>query len=289
MLKYEKMLSTPKLNNTNKLKAAQFFANLSPISGFTIEAPDKFTQSYYKKNILPNLSSTERKLFDSIYKLNKGFGFSDYYEVQNSFQIFKNESIRETVISVMQRIGYYKIVKYPEVYKYIEAAKQFFKEVVTSEPNNAAAWKAYAENYYLVEPNHCHPCLRERCVCPESQKEIIRKAHHYNRDDLLITTWYNLIDPTRISLPDSVTLDHYNNSNGSVSIALKRGYNIIDLSPKDFELFKKAYTLSNNSVFILNNMHLDKNTEEQLIELFDAWVSYQNKFCSEIIKHSRIK
>jgi hypothetical protein len=294
MLKYEKVLLSPNTDNSTKLDAAIFFASLAPSRGIDISAPTYFKQSYYDETVLPNLKPSERALFDSTYKFNKGSGGADYYNVHDD-NYFKRPDVRRRVQKVMDRIGYYEKIKYPVIYKYIVGAKRLFDEVVTSEPKNAAAWNAYIENYYLIEPDAWGPCLprlRERFDCPESQKEIIREAFRYCGNDSTIAIWNRFLFSNQDKLPDTLVLEPYENPQENAIIMIKqkdnRNWNIGPLSSDDFAIVKIAYTLSDNGVFVLKTMHLDKDTKKKLAEIFENKSRHRDKFCRDLDKLKKL-
>jgi hypothetical protein len=293
MLKNEKVLSSSDIDNATKLKAAEFFASLAPAKGIHITAPTYFKRSYYDEVVLPNLTSPEKKLFDSTYQLYKRSGFEDSYSI-NDYERFQNNDLqRRTVLEVMNRIGYFEKNEYPVIYKYIEAAKRLFHEVVTSEPKNAAAWKAYIDNYYLIETGACSPCIPwvgTRGDCPESQKELIREAYRHCAGDSTIAIWNSYIFPERAPLPDILELENYEKSQENVTIKIKHedhSWRDKTLSPGELGLLKKAYTMSEKGVFVLSNRQVDKDTEKKLVEILGGYDLYRYKFCHDLEKVRR--
>jgi hypothetical protein len=291
MTKYEKVLSSQNADNATKLEAAMFFSSLAPYKGIKIYAPTRFIRSYYDETILPNLKPSERALFDSTYKLNKGSGGADYYNVHDD-NYFERPDVRRRVLKVMNRIGYFEKNDYPVIYKYIVGAKRLFHEVVTSEPKNAAAWRAYIENYYLIETGACGPCLpwiREQCDCPESQKEIIREAFRNCGNDSTIAVWNNFLFPTQAPLPDTLKLASSIKPQEKTSIMVNLGGNcgwneIGPLSHDEFTLINKAYTMSSNGYLVLNDTHLDEDTQKKLVEILGGCSLYLIKFCRDLEK-----
>ena len=290
MLRYEPLLSAPKTDNATKLKAAEFFASLAPVKGINMSAPTYFKRSYYDETVLPNLKSSERVLFDSTYKFHKGSGHEDYYSVDGFENFNKNNALRHTVMDVANRIGYFEKIQYPVIYKYIVGAKRLFNEVVTSEPKNAEAWKAYIDNYYLIETGACSPCIRYaggRGGCPESQKDLVRKAFLHCGNDSLIALWHRFIFPTHTPLPDTVELERFAKPQENITIKIKYNYHSWSektLSPEELNLVKNAYKMTNDAFFVLKNTSVDEATQKKLAEILGAYDIYRDKFCQEFVK-----
>jgi hypothetical protein len=289
ILKYENILSAPAADNAAKLNAAMFFASLAPSKGINMSAPTYFKRSYYDGVVLPNLTSAERILFKSAYKLNKGNGFEDYYTWDNYEQYKTNEALRRTVTEVMDRVGYFEKIEYPVIYKYIEDAKRLFREVVTNDPRNAAAWKAYIDNYYLIETGGCSPCLpwAAQSDCPESQKELVREAFRNCRNDSIIALWNSFLFPVQSPLPDTIELVRYAKVQKEVTIKIKRsrhGWSERPLSSHELGLFKKSYAMSGDSLFVLKSTDEDQDTNKKLVEILGGSSLYHFKFCEELAK-----
>jgi hypothetical protein len=289
VLTYEKILSAPGADNATKLNAATFFASLAPSRGINISAPTYFKRSYYDGVVLPNLTSAERILFNSAYKLNKGNGFEDYYTWDNYEQYKTNDALRRTVTEVMNRVGYFEKIEYPVIYKYIEWSKKLFREVVANDPRNAAAWKAYIDNYYLIETGGCSPCLpwAAQADCPESQKELVREAFRNCGNDSIIALWNSFLFPVQSPLPDTIELVRHAKAQKEVTIKIQRsrhGWSERPLSSPELGLFKKAYTLSGDSLFVLRSTDEDRVTNKKLIEILGGSSLYHFKFCEELAK-----
>jgi hypothetical protein len=295
LLKYEKVLSAPVTDNVTKLNAAKFFASLAPAKGINMSAPTHFKRSYYDKTVLPNLKSTELVLFNATYNLNKGTGFEDYYFSNSDVNFYQNDSLQNAVIVVMKRIGYFEKVQYPVIYKYIEGAKRLFREIVTSEPKNAAAWIAYIDNYYYIESSACSPCLpwARSCDCPESQKLIVREAFQQCRNDSIIALWHNYLFPTNVPLPPTLNVVNYEGSRLGATIEIKTDEysgSLKELSSDELNLLLKAYKRSSNGNFFLKNTSPDNVTHDKLVEMLGGCALYQSKFChdlKELQKHGK--
>jgi hypothetical protein len=288
MLKYEKVLSAPNMDNATKLSAAKFFASLAPVKGMNVLPPNYFKPKYYVETVLSSLKPTEKALFDSTYKLHKGSRF-EYYGTSD-YQFFKrNDSLGKAVMEVMNRIGYFEKIEYPVIYKYIEGAKRLFREVVKSEPKNVDAWKAYVENYYYIETGACSPCLpwTKGCDCPESQKELIQEASRNCGNDSTIVIWNNYLSPVRVPFPDTLELERYEQPQENLTIKIKHedhSWSDRLLSPDELEIVRKVYTMTKDSVFVLSNRPIDEDTEKKLVEILGGCDLYRYKFCSDLEK-----
>lgn len=289
MLKYDKILSLPNTDNTTKLEAAKFFASLAPYDGIDISAPTYFKRSYYDKSVYPNLKPSEKVMFDSTYKLHKGSRSEIYCA-----EFDKNDTRNQVVMEVMNRIGYYEKVEYPVIYKYIEEAKKLFREVVSSDPKNAEAWKAYINNYYLIETGACYPCIRHvglECDCPDFQKEIVREAFRYCGTDSVISIWYKyLFSKHTLSLPSKISFMRNGGPQSTIMIGLNMGRSKIGYSPltdSELNILEKAYTMSNDGFFVLKNTNLDEDTQKEFFKIFRGCYFYWNDFCSDLEKFQK--
>jgi hypothetical protein len=289
MLKYEQVLTATHADNATKLKAAKFFATLAPYKGINISVPTYFKRSYYDKVVLPSLTAAERTLFDSTYELHKRQGFDDSYSVNNYRRFSGNNSQQRTILEVMNRIGYFEKIQYPLIYKYIEGAKKLFSEVVSKEPKNAAAWRAYIDNYYLIETGGCSPCIlwAGARVCPEPQRKLIQEAFKHCGNDSEIGLWNRYIFPETAPLPDTIELDHPEKQGENVSIKINhedRSWSYCHLSPDELNLFKEAYTISIKGFLILRNPNVDGDTKKKLVAVLDRCFYFRGKFCHDLHK-----
>jgi hypothetical protein len=287
MLRYEEVLSPSCKDNAKKLQAAKFFASLAPLKGIQISIPHRFNRSYYDSTVIPNLTSTEKPLFDSLYELHKD-PRGDFYINKKYSYYEKIDSSGRKVLDVMYRIGYFDKIAYPIIYKYIEGAKKLFGEVVASEPKNEAAWIAYINNYYLIETGACSPCLQRtgaRADYPESQKELIREAFRNCGNNSTIAIWNNYLFPACVPLPDTLESVRYEKPQENVTIKLKHeggGWQERILSPDELSLLKKAYTMSVDVYFVLNHTQVDQDTQKKLVDILGGHDLYWNKFCRDL-------
>ncbi|MBN1760342.1 MAG: hypothetical protein JW863_18585 [Chitinispirillaceae bacterium] len=288
MLRYEKFLTTPCKENAEKLQAAQFFANLAPVKGIQMDAPGSFERLYYEKKVLPNLKSDEQYLFKTTYGLHKGFRSEDYYRVDNYQEFRKNDSLQRRILQVMDRIGYFEKIVYPTIYRYIKGAKKLFDEVVTSEPENTAAWIAYINSYYLIESGACSPCLpwSYTCDCPASQKELVREAYRHCGNDGTIALWYSYLFPVRTPLPDTIELVRYEKSPEKVTFKIKsgeHGWTLRTLYADEYNLLMTAYTRSGDVFLLSNTTRIDDAIQKRLIDVLGC-SCHQKKFCRDLKK-----
>jgi hypothetical protein len=287
MLKYEKVLSLPGTDNATKLTAAKFFANLAPFKGFYLYPPNSFDQSYYESSVIPALKPSERPLFDQTYKFHKGFQGRAFYSVEDYSAFEKNDSLRYIVMQVMARISYYEKIVYPVTYNYLVGAKRLFREIVTSEPKNAAAWRAYLDNYYKIESNAWSPCdyrVRTSAECPASQKELVKAAFRNCPNDPEIALWYESLFSENLPLPDTITFSQY----AQAPAAILDGISQIDGSRKytkdDIALLEKVYSTKAGEFHIRGPARVDDTTRKKIIEILGGRFLYRQKFCKELEK-----
>jgi hypothetical protein len=288
MLACEKVLSASNADNATKLNAAIFFASLAPPKGINISAPSYFKRSYYDGTVLPSLKPEEKAVFETAYKLHKGSGFEDYYRTDDYRLFQRNDSLRSAVLAVMHRIGYFENIEYPVIYKYIEGAKRLFREVVTSEPKNATAWKAYIDKFYLIETGGCSPCVpwvRSGCDCPESQKELVREAFRNCGNDKKIALWNDFLFPRRAPLPDTIELERFAKPTEKVMIKIKHpdhSWSEKTLSADELGALKQAYTMSDKGFMVLTATNIDKTLQDKLVAILGGCNVYKYKFCRDL-------
>jgi hypothetical protein len=121
----------------------------------------------------------------------------------------------------------------------------------------------------------------------ESQKTIIKEAFRHCGNDSTIAAWNNYLFPTRVPLPNTIELERFEQSQENITIRIKHddhSWSNRTLSPDEINLVKKAYTMRNDSVFVLKNVQLDKDSEKKLVEILGGCTLYLNKFCRDLKK-----
>lgn len=289
MQKYEKVLTVPDTSNTAKLEAASFFASLAPPKGIRFDIPYRFEFTYYQQVILPNLSKKELTLFDSLYVLTNDSIRGDYFRIRPGIQHYQNEDLRQRIVVILDRIGYYKQIEYPVIYAYIVGARRLFREVTVSDPKNASVWIRYFEKFYLLEHDACSPCILYAggpYNSSELQKLLVQEAYKYCSSDSIIGAWYAYFFRTKLPLPDELDL-HGATDGNTVTIDIPHwggGWVCKDVSSDDFSVLKKVYTHTGNKLLLKSNAREDDR--KKVVNMLDSSFLYHEQFCQTL---SRLK
>jgi len=282
---YQKALKSGKVSNKNKLNAAIFYAELAPYKGIDLYMPTRFDFSYFNDTILPNLTESEKKIFLSTFKLHENSKFGDFYfaDGYDGFQL--HGTVPETILSVMYRIGYFSKVRYPIIFPLIENSKKLFREVLESEPNNAAAWKAWLNLYFRIEPEGCHPCrmMHWKSKIALEQEEIIKMAYENCKSDPEINLWYSLVSPENAVLPD--TLGKFEEHLGKAGIWIKTtetGLGFCQIEPKEFNTVKQKYKVFKDGFLIKSERQINDKEKRQIIDILYKCHYFQYKFCRDL-------
>jgi hypothetical protein len=288
LLDFERVLTETNARTGVKLAAATFFAEITP-HGFDSWAPPYVPRSYYDSIMLPHLTSSERRLFDETYTLQRIFGSTsiEYYSGDNLYNREASDSVRRTVSRVLERVGFYEKYSYPLTYKNFLGMQRLFKEVVAAEPKNAAAWRAYIDNYYKIESGAWSPCdyrVQTSAECPASQKELVKAAFRNCPNDPEIALWYESLFSENLPLPDTITFSQY----AQAPAAILDGISQIDGSRKytkdDIALLEKVYSTKAGEFHIRGPARVDDTTRKKIIEILGGRFLYRQKFCKELEK-----
>ena len=198
-----------------------------------------------------------------------------------------DENKQHAIKQVLDRIGYYENVEYPEFYPFIKESKRLFREVVTQDPRNATAWKAFIDNDYLIDPEGCNPCIPWsfglRGGVGEGQKKIAKEAFMHCKNDPAIRLWNCFVSPENAVLPDTMgQLEFYDKTIGVKIKRSESGWHLCPISPVDLELIKSKYTVTKDNYLIINDRNIDNATKNKIVSMLYQFKYYHFKLCRDL-------
>jgi len=287
MNKFKRILKDSSIDNKSKIEAALFYASLVTVKGINFTAPAEFDTGYYKNEILPSLSPSEKNVFLSTYTLLEYGKIWFPYHDDRYRNFMEDENVQHTIKQALERIGYFRNVEYSEFYPFIDIANRLFREVVAKDPRNADAWKAYIENDYLLDIEGCNPCkgaCAGRGPIGEGQKMLVKEAYSHCSSDPAIKLWYDFVTPENAILPDTIGQIE---KREKIYISIQKnegGWANYPLSSEELDAFKRKYTVSKGNYLVINSNAIDNNAKNDIVAILYRDKFYHFKLCRDLQK-----